>query len=43
MTTRSFAVLGYSGLVGSHLAKMLAGDPRYARGTLLGRRATGAL
>jgi len=43
MTTRSFAVLGYSGLVGSHLAKMLAGDPRYARGTLIGRRATGAL
>jgi uncharacterized protein YbjT (DUF2867 family) len=43
MTTRSFAVLGYSGLVGSHLARMLAVDSRYARGVLVGRRATGAL
>jgi uncharacterized protein YbjT (DUF2867 family) len=43
MSTRSFAIVGYSGLVGSHLAKLLAADPRYARGVLAGRRVTGAI
>jgi uncharacterized protein YbjT (DUF2867 family) len=43
VTARSFVLLGASGLVGGHLAKLLAAEPRYTRGTLLGRRATGAL
>jgi uncharacterized protein YbjT (DUF2867 family) len=43
MTTRSFALLGYSGMVGTLLAKLLSADPRYARGVLVGRRVTGAI
>jgi uncharacterized protein YbjT (DUF2867 family) len=41
MANRSFALLGASGLVGNHLLRILAGDPSYAQGTLLTRRALG--
>jgi uncharacterized protein YbjT (DUF2867 family) len=40
-TTRTFVLLGASGLVGGHLLGLLAADPAYAGGTLLGRRASG--
>jgi uncharacterized protein YbjT (DUF2867 family) len=42
MTTRSFAIVGHSGLVGGFLTKLLAAEPRYGRGVLVGRRVTGA-
>jgi uncharacterized protein YbjT (DUF2867 family) len=41
MTSRSFALLGASGLVGGHLLHMLADDPRYTLGVLITRRALG--
>jgi uncharacterized protein YbjT (DUF2867 family) len=40
-TGRSFALLGASGLVGGHLARILTADPLYSRGTLLTRRVLG--
>src|SRR5579859_97520 len=41
MLTRSFALLGASGLVGGHLLALLAADEAYSRGTLIGRRPLG--
>ncbi len=40
-TTRTFALLGASGLVGSHLAQILAADSSYAHGTFITRRPLG--
>jgi uncharacterized protein YbjT (DUF2867 family) len=41
MPTRTYALLGASGLVGGHLLRRLAADAAYSHGTLLGRRAMG--
>jgi uncharacterized protein YbjT (DUF2867 family) len=41
VATRTFVLLGASGLVGGHLLELLSADAAYSGGTLLGRRATG--
>ena len=40
-TTRTFALLGASGLVGGQVLRILAADPSYSEGILLTRRALG--
>jgi uncharacterized protein YbjT (DUF2867 family) len=42
VSARSYVLLGASGLVGGHLRALLANDPTYTEGRVLGRRATGS-
>ena len=41
MATRTFVLLGASGLVGGRLLELLSADAAYSGGTVLGRRAVG--
>jgi uncharacterized protein YbjT (DUF2867 family) len=41
MATRTFALLGASGMVGGHLLELLAAEPAYSRGTIVARRPLG--
>jgi uncharacterized protein YbjT (DUF2867 family) len=41
VSTRSFTLLGASGLVGGHLLELLSREAAYARGTVIGRRPLG--